>query len=819
MPELTPTAVRRGPPPPRAFLLQVKMAEQKQNNLSAVSEEEVEEQDENEMTGLNTIPSKSALETEKLVALGESGHLISEAKSVKFLLSEKHSMEQDGFHLVTCTFTVSLAVLAKPAGERQETSNHPDMPGKRTQASNLGTRPKTQRCYHMEYFLLPDDPLPRKLDLVLVGLVAKLRTHSNSKTIRPWFENEKMWLSWKHSIDIRVTNEYLIKLRDHKIILRIWATEGKASLKSRQSKTNIISSLEGDAEAVGRNRSDLKRNSMAKSSVTASLQLDVMPLLAGERAVVTRLAEDSPEILDAYMTFTVEAPLMSERQRHDLNPLVIRIKSATHLPNTPVPIEVLQRVCAPIYCKYKFHHFPPHQTQGQAHGTHVYFNDVNVLLTGTMQPGELQRYLVGPPLEIEVHDRDRKMDQSRKKPSLLEESEADGNVGEGSSLVCKPTVSSSCRKKEVWHPHGVANVSLTDLLEGQKYLNIRAPILNCSPPDTAAFSKDRSHKRGGSVSGSPSLLMAHYLESGSLLKVRVEIAVPLRMSAEMADAPYGYIIYIFDYNKSSLSHDLVEDISATNAEALQPHCSLPHSITLDCAALRLQSTPEKVSEMDIVTGFHLLDGETHLFVLEGLKDKAIKRIWDRHFERAHRHQDGQLEVLYNSGLSFPQRLYVDLEAIFYHFLLCQPLSDLAKQPQPYVTYIRGRIPPESFQALSRLSSLCQSKSLRGVIRGDLLPSAKMITAFSHQYGVPLTCDNVSEVCMQEEKGTRDKRASGRNYIPERQENAVRANKEAMLPRERWGWDQRHIDFDLYKKPPEFFGATAPRTGNGPAKIN
>lgn len=33
----------------------------------------------------------------------------------------------------------------------------------------------------MEYFLLPDDLVPRKLDLVLVGLVAKLSTHSNSK--------------------------------------------------------------------------------------------------------------------------------------------------------------------------------------------------------------------------------------------------------------------------------------------------------------------------------------------------------------------------------------------------------------------------------------------------------------------------------------------------------------------------------------------------------------------------------------------------------------------------------------------------------------
>lgn len=68
----------------------------------------------------------------------------------------------------------------------------------------------------------------------------------------PWFENDQMWISWNHSTDINVTNEYLIKLRDHKITLKLWDAKDKVSSKARLSKPSIVSSLERDAEAVGK---------------------------------------------------------------------------------------------------------------------------------------------------------------------------------------------------------------------------------------------------------------------------------------------------------------------------------------------------------------------------------------------------------------------------------------------------------------------------------------------------------------------------------------------------------------------------------------
>uniref|UniRef100_A0A8B9Q7S2 Cilia and flagella associated protein 92 (putative) n=1 Tax=Apteryx owenii TaxID=8824 RepID=A0A8B9Q7S2_APTOW len=942
--------------------------------------------DEEEMTGLDTICSKNTFETESLEVLEDGGHLTPESESSRPYLSEKDSVELAASHTVTCTFTVSLAVpIVVPSKYLTQTSDVAEVQRNSIQGDKYAAIPRMRRYYHIEYFLLPDDTVPRKLDLVLFGMIAKLFAESDSKTITPWFENDQIWVSWNHSIDINVTNEYLMKLRDHKITLKLWDSKDKVSSKAKISQPKIFSSQVEDVDAVGkpnankhimyleivtvpisklliglfeihlrgsgpkkilaagnkRMLSHVKLSNaqttlmaMAKKHGIASLQLDLMPLLAGEKSVISRLEENNPKVLDAYASFTVAIPLLSERQRYELNPLVIKICSATCLPNTPVPIEELQKLCVPTYCKYKFHNFPTHQTHGQIHGTHVYFKDVNVLLTGTMKAEELQGYLRGPPMEIEVHDRDRNMANDTKKPCLFGEDQADEKVGEVSLLACKSTIYNSFTESKAWHPHGIAKVSLADLLLGKKCLNISVPIHSCSAPNAAVCKeKDKNERIVGSVDSFSLLPMGHYLESDSLLKVRVEIAVPLKLQAETADAevtnyPYGCIIYIFDYNNASLLHDLVEEITEINAEALQLDCYPVPLIRMALATLKLKTTLKEVSELDIVTGFHVLDGAIHLFVLEGLKDKAIKRLWDRHFERVFDLNYGQLEILYNSQLSFRQRLYVDLEAILYHFRLCKPLFTITKQP---LLYVRGMVPWACFQALSRLSYLCHSKRLRDVVHGDLLPSAEMIRVLSQEFGIPLTKEdlftqklplpilegrqnshahvktvknpkfeafrifpvdgksvynyssqglNSAELAkkrLRQEMAKKPKKrfaycheylsamfdpvdlvAAYKEFLAKSksmwlspdgfvfpgykssiesnlhpqmpdearlkelsekwQENILFGNMDPVLSRDRWSWDKRHIDFDLYKKPPELFMTTVLQRGNGSVLI-
>ncbi|XP_054831339.1 uncharacterized protein CFAP92-like [Eublepharis macularius] len=203
---------------------------------------------------LNTLGSESTDGIDSPWA-DAGGHPTPEDESRPTNESEK-SQEFESEHLVTCIFTVSLAVPLNLPRTKSWISSRQDVP--RT-ASKMreGLIPKMHRFYHMEYFLLPDDTEPRKLDLVLFGPTAKLFLDSESKSgtpkenerprskkqstlhtsvVKPWLENDQIWVSWNHSIEINVTNDFLVKLRDHKIKLRLWDNKEKMCAKAKFCK-------------------------------------------------------------------------------------------------------------------------------------------------------------------------------------------------------------------------------------------------------------------------------------------------------------------------------------------------------------------------------------------------------------------------------------------------------------------------------------------------------------------------------------------------------------------------------------------------------
>uniref|UniRef100_A0A8D2F4N6 Cilia and flagella associated protein 92 (putative) n=1 Tax=Theropithecus gelada TaxID=9565 RepID=A0A8D2F4N6_THEGE len=792
-------------------------------------------------------------------------------------------------HVVPCTFTISLAFpvntghKGKYASLIEKYKKHP-----KTDSSVS----KLRRFYHIEYFLLPDDGEPKKVDILLFPMVAKVFLESGVKTVKPWHEGDKAWVSWEQTFNINVTKELLKKINFHKITLRLWNSKDKMSRKVRYYRlktagftddvgafhksevrhlvlnqrkfseqgienANIVKeesnqeyppgkqekvekhpkSLQGSHQAepenssknseeyekspktddsstvqwsvsrtptislagasmmeikelieseslssltniLDRQRSQIKgKDSEGRKKIQRrhkkppaeeeadptltglrkqsafSIQLAVMPLLAGWQTVMSRGSEKSANILDCLLTLKTEVPIMTEEQKQDLNPLTIKIKCASCLPSQPVPIQELERLCMPVYCKYQFHKTPVHKTKGEPHGTHVYFQDINVIFLGALHPSDLREYLEGPPMVVEVHDRDRKSEEFSQKPMLFGEDPLDSYLNFRALISPRETENNPFESQnKMWYPYGIAKVSFADLLLGHKYLNLAVPIHSCEVQPTHYSQDSRRRKvvglgvpRDGHQHGP--MPMGNYLEADSQLKLRVDIAVPLRAGARAADpdlggSQFGRIIFVFDFKKVSLLHSLLQDITMINAKALGLDSYPVRTLQQILSAFKMRVRVQEQQYLDVLTGFHLLDGKTHLFILEGLANQGLRQLWENHQSWIPRTEHGKYKVLYNSQLLFRSRLYGDLEAILYHVHLFQPTELLLQQA---VLFLRDTEWRRVFQALTRIHDICyNSTTLWDVMVRNLLPSSAMIKDLSQEFGMPLSQEELTD---------------------------------------------------------------------------
>ncbi|XP_055016331.1 uncharacterized protein cfap92 [Boleophthalmus pectinirostris] len=219
-------------------------------------------------------------------------------------------------------------------------------------------------CYHIEYKLLPGDIEVVKLDLLLCGPVAKLYKEEQSKIITAWTEAGQTWVGWTQDFNVKVNRALAIQLLHHKITVHIWNHRDKLFSQAH---------------------------------------------FESQRAL--RLAQDlTDDTRDRMIHISLETPLLSDHLKAELNPLAITIDSATSMPSTPVPFHILEEKCMPVYCQYKFHNLKMHRTSYEKHGDKMYFRDVNVIFTGLLNPQDLHAFLSGPPMRIEIHDRDKKQD-------------------------------------------------------------------------------------------------------------------------------------------------------------------------------------------------------------------------------------------------------------------------------------------------------------------------------------------------------------------------------------------------------------------------
>ncbi|XP_055473424.1 uncharacterized protein CFAP92 isoform X2 [Psammomys obesus] len=790
--------------------------------------------------------------------------------------------------VVPCTFVISLAIPPTLSGFKGKVTIE-----KKKGLKSDGRISKPRQFYHIEYFFLPDDVEPQKIDIVVFHGLAKVFMESGVKTVKPWKEGDKIWVSWSQTLNINMTKELLKKLNFHKITLKFWDTKDKVSKKVRYHRLKATLHLEdpetfeevkflvlsqknlstagGDkaspvAEVLKEGKSqghnekaekektekekaekekadkpmkslqetesssknseehekllktddpstfrqttiktsasfggstmmeikeliekasvsslmtmmerqksqtkgrdaDMKRKSSKKvkkyqsEEETAgtgrqsifSIQLSIMPLLAGWQTVIAHGSDKSVNILDCFVTLKTECPIMTEEQKQDLNPLTIKIKCASCLPSEPVSIDDLQRLCNPVYCRYQFHRTPVHETSGWPHGTHVFFQDVNVIFLGAMHFSDVKEYLEGAPMVVEVHDRDRKLEEHSWKPALFGEDPVDSYINLQGFISPKDTENNPFESQnKTWNPYGVARVSFADLLLGYKYLNLTVPIQNCEPQSANQSEESRNRKTSArcrtDVLWHSPMPMGNYLEANSLLKLRVDIAVPLSiwgMAQELdpIGTQIGRIIFVFNTRKLSLLQSLLQDITKINAKALDLESYPVENMQQTLSAFRVRVKNQE-QNLDVLTGFHLLDGKIHLLVLEGLVCHGLKRLWESYQSWVTTSNREACKVLYDSRLLFHDRMYADLETLLYHIHLFRPVSMLLRYP---ALYIRGAVPRKAFKALTKIHDICHNSTrLKEVIVRDLLPSSSMLKDLNLGFGIPISQEELGD---------------------------------------------------------------------------
>ncbi len=117
------------------------------------------------------------------------------------------------------------------------------------------------------------------------------------------------------------------------------------------------------------------------------------------------------------------------------------------------------------------------------------------------------------------------------------------------------------------------------------------------------------------------------------------------------------------------------------------------------------SREEKNSKtFDVITGFVMLDSKYHIFVLEGIKCDGLRALYER-MPRARNTSDSandQLQVLYNTDMSFSERLYTKLELDLLKVKLFEPIDEIVKKP---LLYVRDMTPKPSYEALMKIHNV------------------------------------------------------------------------------------------------------------------
>ncbi|CAE8622067.1 unnamed protein product, partial [Polarella glacialis] len=174
---------------------------------------------------------------------------------------------------------------------------------------------------------------------------------------------------------------------------------------------------------------------------------------------------------------------------------------------------------------------------------------------------------------------------------------------------------------------------------------------------------------------------------------------------------FARMVIVVDYKRTTVVKKLLATVNSNNVGAMNLESGQARAL----AAVELTEKQKDDQNLDILTGFIVMDRNTRIIVVEGLRDGAMKKV----VEVVGTVSTKKLKVLFNQELGFSKRLYTDFNLVLKQVKLRQPtLQGLTQRPD---LCLPGRGEEEVTRGLNQLMEMKRAERLPTVLMALCLP--------------------------------------------------------------------------------------------------
>ncbi len=254
--------------------------------------------------------------------------------------------------------------------------------------------------------------------------------------------------------------------------------------------------------------------------------------------------------------------------------------------------------------------------------------------------------------------------------------------------------------------------------------------------------------------------------------------IAAELETRLSVTPYTRMVFVYKYNDDSTLMAINDTIVSINSRALPDIQGTLRSYSLSAEEVEAAKT----AQLDIITGFSIIDNDARIVVMEGLAGPgqamqemflSIPRISPN---------DSSLKILCNPEVLFPDRLYTEFGPDLKRIRVRDRLRKLARKPEIYNRY---QVEEICFQSIDKVMALRRAIDLKSTKDLCLYPSSDSLNKLELLYGEAISRVDIDGSII-EEKRLRGLRTKSTNKKMQDFEQVVRreSQKSPRSPREK-----------------------------------